>query len=252
MKLSVCIPTFFRQMPLEKAVEQLSALGYEYAEFWGMPKDTDIDAVCEACKKHGVTLVAMCPDKFNLTDASFHGEYIESLEIACKRAKKLGITRLISQVGNDTGESREIQHGNIVAGLKRAVPVLEKYGITLVIEPLNTLVDHKGYYLVTSEEGFDIVREVDSDNVKLLFDIYHQQVSEGNVISNVINNLDLIGHLHSAGNPGRHELWMGELNYEAIFEAIDNAGYNGFCALEYKPTLEPVESLSECKKRYMK
>ena len=252
MKLSVCLPLFFKNMPLEKAVEQLSHLGYEYAEFWAMPKDTNIDAVCEACKKYGVTLVAMCPDKFTLTDSSLHDEYMESLEIACKRAKKLGITRLITQVGNDTGKSREIQHSNIVTGIKRAVPILEKYGITLVIEPLNTLVDHKGYYLVTSDEGFDIVREVNSDNVKLLFDIYHQQVSEGNVISNVINNLDLIGHLHAAGNPGRHELWQGELNYSGIFEAIDNAGYDGFCALEYKPTLEPIESLLECKKRYMK
>ena len=130
------------------------------------------------------------------------------------------------------------------------MPILEKYGIMLVIEPLNTLVDHKGYYLVTSDEGFDIIREVDSDNVKLLFDIYHQQVSEGNVISNMVNNLDLIGHLHSAGCPGRHELWQGELNYGQIFEAIDNAGYNGFCALEYKPTLDPIDSLTECKKRY--
>ena len=250
MKLSVCLPMFFKKTPLDIAVREVSKLGYKYAEFWGFPKDTDIDALCSACKECGVTLTAMCPDKFVLTDDSMHDEYIQSLEIACERAKKLGIKRIITQVGADTGKDRKIQHANIVKGLLRAVPILEKYDIILVVEPLNTLVDHKGYYLVNSCEGFEIIREVNSDNVKLLFDIYHQQVSEGNVISNVVNNLDLIGHLHSAGCPGRHELWQGELNYEQIFKAIDEAGYNGTCALEYKPTIDPIDSLVECKKRY--
>lgn len=252
MKLSVCLPMFFKNIPLEEAIRQTHKLGFKYAEFWGLPKNTDLDAVKTACDECGVTLVAMCPDKFTLTDDALHDEYIVFLEKACENAKKLGIKRLISQVGADTGKERQIQHANIVKGLIRAVPILEKYEITLVIEPLNTLVDHKGYYLVSSEEGFDIIREVGSDNVKLLFDIYHQQVSEGNVISNIVNNLDLIGHLHSAGCPGRHELWQGELNYEQIFKAADDAGYNGVCALEYKPTLEPEQSLLECKKRYMK
>lgn len=243
MKLSVCLPMFFKKMPLDEAIRGAAAVGFDAAELWSLPKDTDIDAAATACKECGVTLVAMCPDKFNMTDASLHNEYLDSLEIACKNAVKLGIKKLITQVGPDTGASRETQHSNIVSCLKASAPILEKYGITLVIEPLNTLVDHKGYYLVSSEEGFDIIREVNSNNVKLLFDIYHQQVSEGNVISNVVQNLPLIGHLHAAGCPGRHELWLGELNYKEIFRAIDDAGYNGYCALEYKPTVDPVESL---------
>lgn len=247
MKLSVCIPMFFKNIPISEAIPQIAALGYSYAEFWGLPKDTDIDAVCDACKKHGVTLVAMCPDKHKMTDSEYHNEYLESLEAACKNAVAMGIKRIITQVGPDTGAARKIQHANIVDCLKRSVPILEKYGITLVVEPLNTLVDHKGYYLVTSAEGFDIIRKVSSDNVKLLFDIYHQQVSEGNVISNIVENLDLIGHLHAAGCPGRHELDTGELNYKEIFRAIDNTGYNGCCALEYKPLTDPKESLVNSK-----
>lgn len=245
MKLSVCIPMFFKRTPLHEAVKSVAELGYSAAELWSLPKDTDLDAVCDAYKKYGVTLVAMCPDKFNMTDSSLHGEYIEALEAACKNANKLGIKKLITQVGPDTGAPRETQHNNIVDCLKMAVPILEKYGITLVVEPLNTLVDHKGYYLVSSAEGFNIIREVSSENVKLLFDIYHQQVSEGNIISNIVENLELIGHLHAAGCPGRHELTLGELNYKEIFKAIDEAGYDGYCALEYKPTLDPTESLKK-------
>ena len=171
MKLSVCIPMFFKNTPIAEAIPQIAELGYSYAEFWGLPKDTDIDAVCDACKKYGVTLVAICPDKHKMTDSEYHNEYLESLEAACKNAVAMGIKRIITQVGPDTGAARKIQHANIVDCLKRSVPILEKYGITLVVEPLNTLVDHKGYYLVTSAEGFDIIREVASDNVKLLFDI---------------------------------------------------------------------------------
>lgn len=247
MKLSVCIPMFFKKTPIAEAIPEIAALGYSAAEFWALPADTDITAVCDACKKHGVTLVAMCPDKFKMTDSAYHNDYLESLETACKNAVALGIKRLISQVGPDTGDAREIQHANIVDCLKKSVPILEKYGLTLVIEPLNTLVDHKGYYLVRSDEAFDIIREVGSKNVRLLFDIYHQQVSEGNVISNIVENLDLIGHLHSAGCPGRHELDNGELNYKEIFKAIDNAGYDGYCALEYKPLIDPKESLINTK-----
>ena len=118
-------------------------------------------------------------------------------------------------------------------------------------EPLNVLVDHMGYYLVTSSEAFDIVREADCDFVKIVFDIYHQQISEGNIIPNIVNNLDLIAHLHCAGHPGRHELQYGENDYKVIFDAVDKAGYKGFCGLEYGPLLPPEESLETFRKIYM-
>lgn len=250
MKLSVCLPMFFKKTPLDVAIRSAFSLGYNAAELWSLPKDVDVDAVAAACNECSFTLVAFCPDKFNMTDSALHGEYLESLEKACITANKLNVKRLITQVGPDTGAPRETQHNNIVSCLKLADPILKKYGVTLVVEPLNTIVDHKGYYLVHSAEGFDIIREVNSDNVKLLFDIYHQQISEGNVISNVVENLNLIGHLHCAGNPGRNEPWLGELNYNGIFKAIDEAGYTGYCALEYKPTLDPKESLLKCKELY--
>ncbi|MFR8975941.1 MAG: TIM barrel protein, partial [Eubacteriales bacterium] len=139
-----------------------------------------------------------------------------------------------------------------VAALKEAKPILERYGVTIMIEPLNTLVNHPGYYLWSAVEGFEIVREADHPLVKVVYDIYHQQVMEGNIIPNITNNLDCIAHLHSAGHPGRHELQYGESDYNVIFRAVDEAGYKGCCGLEYQPLLPAEESLNEFKRIYLK
>ena len=160
------------------------------------------------------------------------------------------VQKLITQVGQDTGEPREKQHASIVAGLTAGIPILEEYGVTIMIEPLNTYVNHKGYYLWSSAEAFDIIREVDHPQVKMVFDIYHQQIMEGNIIPSVVNNLDLIAHLHSAGHPGRHELQNGENDYKFIFNKIDEAGYTGCCGLEYSPLMDPIESLKIAKELY--
>lgn len=128
---------------------------------------------------------------------------------------------------------------------------MEDNGLTLIVEPLNTLINHKDAYLWSSAEGFEIIREVDSPQVKLLYDIYHQQVMEGNIINNVVNNLDCIAHLHAAGLPGRNDLQFGENDYKVIFAKIDAAGYTGACALEYRPLMDPVESLKEFRRIYL-
>jgi hydroxypyruvate isomerase len=138
-------------------------------------------------------------------------------------------------VGSDTGVMRVVQHRSLAAGLRAAAPLLEESDITLVIEPLNGRVNHVGTFLESSDEGFELVEEAGSKNVKLLFDIYHQQITEGDIISRVTANISRIGHLHAAGCPGRHELFTGELDYRNIFRAIDEAGYSGLTGLEYFP-----------------
>ena len=189
-------------------------------------------------------MLSMCTTEFCLTDPARRGLWLDGIAESCEAARALGVKRLISQVGPDTGAGREAQHRSIVDGLRAGAGVLESAGVTVMIEPLNTKVDHPGYYLTSSSEAFDIVREVGSPNVKIVFDIYHQQVSEGNIIPNVTENLDCIAHLHAAGHPGRHELQFGENDYRNIFAAIDRAGYDGACGLEYRPLLAPDESLA--------
>ena len=249
MKLCVPLPCFFSRLPFDAAVEKTAALGYGYVEIYDW-KQLNLNAAARVLEKSGVTLLSMCTSEFRLTDPDCRERWLNGLRESCETAAALGVKKLITQVGPDTGAPREAQRRSVVDGLKAGAEILENAGVTVMIEPLNTKVDHPGYYLTSSAEAFGIVRAVGSPNVKVVFDIYHQQISEGNIIPNVTENLDCIAHLHAAGHPGRHELQSGENDYRNIFAAIDRAGYTGACGLEYTPLLDPAESLTEARKLF--
>lgn len=249
MKLCVPIPCFFPQLPFERAIETVAALGFRFAEIYGW-KQLDLTAAAKALAGSGVTLLSMCTTEFRLTDPACRGLWVEGLRESCEAARLLGVKKLITQVGPDTGADRAEQHRSVAEGLKAGAEILERAGVTVMIEPLNTKVDHPGYYLTSSAEAFDIVREVGSPRVKVVFDIYHQQISEGNILPNITENLDCIAHLHAAGHPGRHELQSGENDYRNIFAAVDRAGYEGACGLEYTPLADPAESLAAARAFY--
>jgi hydroxypyruvate isomerase len=161
-------------------------------------------------------------------------------------AKKVGCRQIIAQVGNELKDvPRAQQHANCVEAFRAAAPLCEDAGVTLSIETLNVLVDHKGYYLATSEEGFRMVDAVASPRVRLLFDIYHQQITEGNLIANITSNLGKISHFHVADVPGRHQPGTGEINYANVFRAIAAKGYTGFLGLEFWPTVDPTQAVRE-------
>ncbi|MBR6789285.1 MAG: TIM barrel protein [Oscillospiraceae bacterium] len=250
MRYCVPVPCFFGKEDFCEAIRKIGALGFDCAETYGW-KNLDLDAVRAACEESGVELLSMCTTEFNMTGAGSQEKWLAGLRESCAAAKKVGASRLITQVGPDTGEDRALQHARIVETLRAAKPILEESGIIIMIEPLNTYVNHPGYYLWSSKEAFDIIREVDHPLVKVVYDIYHQQIMEGNIIPSVTGNLDCIAHLHSAGHPGRHELQFGENDYHVIFDAIDKSGYTGACGLEYMPTMDPVESLKEFRRIYM-
>ncbi len=249
MKLCVPIPCFFPDIDFCEAIRRIGELGYDTAETYDW-KGIDLKKAREACEKYGVTLLSMCTTEFRMTSPEHRELWLAGLKESCEAAQLLGVKKLITQVGQDTGAPRADQHASIVAALNAAKPILEASGVTIMIEPLNTYVDHAGYYLWSAVEGFEIVREVNHPLVKVVYDIYHQQIMEGNIIPNITNNLDCIAHLHSAGHPGRHELQLGESDYKVIFAAVDKAGYNGYCGLEYFPTTDPMESLKLSKEIY--
>ena len=249
MRLCVPVPCFFGKMDFCDALHQIGRLGFDCAETYNW-KNLDLDKVRAAVEESGVELISMCTSEFRMTSPEHRQLWLDGLKESCAAAKKVGASRLITQVGPDTGAPREEQHAAIVETLRQARPILEDSGIIIMLEPLNVLVNHPGYYLTTAGEGFDIIREVDHPLVKIVYDIYHQQITEGNIIPSITKNLDCIAHLHGAGHPGRNEMWFGESDYKVILDAAEKAGYTGAIGLEYRPLLDPVESLLEAKKRY--
>lgn len=246
MKYSVCASAVLRHLTLPEAVERIHALGFEAYEFWGWQGE-NLDAIAEAQRRTGISLVGICTTKFVLNDPAQREDYILGIRESIEAAKSLNCRRLITQVGQAIdGVPRTVQYDSIVEGLKACAPILEDAGMELVVEPLNTIYDHKGYYLDRSDEAFRMIREVGSSNVKVLFDVYHQQITEGNLIENMRNNVGLIGHIHIAGVPGRHEILSGsEVHYPAILAALKEAGYQGAVGLEYFPLNDPEEGLKE-------
>ncbi|MBR4235712.1 MAG: TIM barrel protein [Clostridia bacterium] len=244
MKYSVCASAVYAGVPLAEAIPRIKDAGYEAYEFWSW-WDQELDAVDAARKQAGLKTAAMCTRFAALNDPSKRDMYIEGLIASIDTAKRLDCPVLISQVGHEIPKmTRQEQHKSIVEGLRACAPILKKAGITLAIEPLNTLVNHKGYYLYRSDEGFDILHEVSSPNVRLLFDVYHQQIMEGNIVQNLTRNVRDIAHVHIAGNPGRHEPYENsELDYSTVLKALKAAGYEGYVGLEYLPLRDPDESL---------
>ena len=162
-----------------------------------------------------------------------HDKTVKMFESHVELAKRLNCKRLVGLTGNlRTDIAVEQQTEHIVQCLKRLAPIAVDNDVIIVMEMLNTLVDHEGFFLTRTDQAVAILKEVACPNIKLLFDIYHQQITEGNVIRNIRENIEYIGHFHVADNPGRKEPGTGELNYTNIFNAIKETGYNGFVALE--------------------
>lgn len=245
LRPSVCIDAVFGDLPPSESLTSVREAGIEAFEFWGW-WDKDLDALEAARDQCGLAISACCTKFISLVDPDFRSDYLHGLRESIDAAKRLRCPTLISQVGDfRPGISRQQQHASLVDGLREAAPMLETAGVTLVIEPLNELIDHPGYYLVRSGEAFDIIAEVNSPRVKIVYDIYHQQISEGQLIANITANIDKIAHFHAAGNPGRNELTKGELHYPSIFEAIAETQYDGYVGLEYWPKQDPVVGLKE-------
>lgn len=244
-KPSVCIDAVLEKMPLDQALELVARAGYGAFEFWRW-WDKDLDLLCRTRDKFDLKIAACCTKFVSLVDPNTRHLYLKGLAESLAAADVLDCPVLISQVGDfRVGIAREEQHACLVQGLQAAAQLLTNANITLAIEPLNVLVDHAGYYLIRSDEAFQIVEEVNSPNVKVTFDLYHQQISEGHLIHNAVSNVDKIAHFHAAGNPGRHELTRGEIHYPAIFEAIRNTTYDGYVGLEYWPLDTPESGLLE-------
>lgn len=244
MYYSACIPAIFGGQPIPQALAHVRAAGLRHYEFWGWNPE-QIEEFSAAQAAHGLTPVAMCTTFHDLTDPNGRENYLAGLRETIPVCRKLGCKTIISQVGPELAHlSRQEQHESIVAGLRAAASLMEEAGMTLVFEPLNTRIDHVGYYLWSADEAFQIVDEVGSPNVKVLIDLYHHYVMDDLDISKIVANIHKIGHFHMAGYPGRHEpLIDSEVDYASILSSIRQSGYQGAMGLEYFPVHPAEEGL---------
>jgi hydroxypyruvate isomerase len=175
-----------------------------------------------------------------------HPMLIGELETALPIAKASGVPNLIAMFGNRQGRADSALIPAAIEGLKKIAPLAEEQGVNICVELLNSKVDHPDYAGDHTAFGAEVMKGVGSPRVKLLYDIYHMQIMEGDVIRTIRQNHDLIGHYHTGGVPGRHELdGTQELNWRAVMTGIADTGFGGFVAHEFVPTRDPLTSLRE-------
>ncbi|MBC9987982.1 hydroxypyruvate isomerase [Haloferax sp. AS1] len=228
--------------PYPERIRRAGATGVEAVEFWDW-REKDLPALEAAAADAGVDIVS-CTAGGVLTDPEAAKEAVETVRESIDAASDIGCPTLILTTGPDQDKySRRAQRETVVKILSAVAPVAEEADVTLALEPLNTAVDHPGYFLTTTAEGFSIVDDVDSSHVKLLYDVYHQQVTEGNIIATLTDRIDDIGHIHVADVPGRREPGTGEINFDNVLSAINDAGYDGYIGCEFRPSGDPDDAV---------
>ncbi len=232
----------FSKMDLDALCVEAKKIGIKAIDLVG-PKDWPV------LKKHGLDS-AMCNGaEINLVDGwndpAFHATLIKNYSEMIPMMATAGYTNLICFSGNRRGKDDETGWKNCVEGLKQVLPLAEKHKVILVMELLNSKVNHKDYQCDRTPWGVELAKRLGSENFKLLYDIYHMQIDEGDVIHTIRENHQYIAHYHTAGVPGRNEIDDSqELYYPAIMRAIHETGFKGYVAQEFIPLREDkIESL---------
>lgn len=253
IEFDVCLEPIFPNLPYDERIRKIADAGFEKAEFWfhdstcgeigEQPKD--VITLRKVCRDTGVSINNVV---VNSPDGSIGGSPVKKSDISIYLgrlvevmgfARLIGCNKAITCAGNEEpGTTRTQMRSNLEKALAQAAEIAERQDFMLLLEPLNISVDHPGYFLQSSYEAGEIIRDIGSPNFKLLYDIYHMQIMEGNIMNNIERNMDIIGHFHAAGVPGRGEVFDGELNYAFIIKQIKTLDYNGSFGLEYFPKMQ--------------
>jgi hydroxypyruvate isomerase len=241
IKQSVC-RWCYGKIPLEKLAQEAKRMGYQSIELLTPNEVPTVKAAGLTC----AVLSGACtiPDGFNRKESHerLEKQAREHIEFAASN----DLPNVIIFSGNRRGMSDEEGLANCAESLKRLVGFAEQKKVTLIMELLNSKVDHGDYMCDHTAWGVELAKNVGSPRFKLLYDIYHMQIMEGDVIRTIRDNKDYIGHYHTGGNPGRHEIDENqELTYPAIVKAIIDTGYDGYLGQEYIPERDPLASLEQ-------
>ncbi len=249
-KFSVMLWALEKQAPFERCIEMVAAAGYNGVELVGEFQKWSADETQRLMARiHSLGLVV---DSMSGVRAGFSVPadselFMTQLAAQIEAAKHLQCPQIILLSGKRVdGLSLEVQKQTSIENLKRAAELVSKENIQIVIEPIDAL-ENPTIYLTTVTGGFEMVRQIGSPNVKVLYDFYHEQRGYGNLIEKLEGNIDLIGLVHIADVPGRHEPGTGEVDYRNVYRKLAELGYNKFIAMEFYPTGDPVDLLKKAR-----
>jgi hydroxypyruvate isomerase len=240
IRQSVC-QWCYRQMSIDQLAQSAASIGLQGVDLL-QPDDYEIP------RRYGLVCTMGYAGGGEINKALNRTENHAAIEQAFRanlpRAARAGVANVITFSGNRAGLSDDEGTRNTIAGLNRVKKIAEDHGVTICLELLNSKRDHHDYMCDHTAWGVRVAQEVNSPNVKLLYDIYHMQIMEGDLIETIRSNIQWIGHFHTGGVPGRHELnGTQEIQWDAVMRAIADSGFRGYVAHEFIPTADPLASL---------
>ena len=254
-KLSVMLWTVFRGEPLPQRLEKVAEAGYRAVEFvdefkgWGA---SDFAALRKKKNELGIEIDATCGAWPTLADSNNREKFLSELSAFIPTMHELETKKMVMQTGNAVpGISREAMHANCIETLKQAGDLAAQNNIELLVENIDPEENPK-YFLTSCAEGFEIVRAVGNPHVKFLCDFFHEQIAEGNLIAKLPKNMDILGLVHVADVPGRHEPGSGEIYFPNIYRKLAELNYSRYIAMEFLPLGEPVAALREAREMAMR
>ena len=238
-KFAVNIEMWWRKLPFLERIKNTAALGFPAVEFWPW-KNKDIDAVAKLSRDLNVTIAQFTAWGFRpgLNETKNHKNFVQDIKDGCKVAHTLKCKMMTVVGGNDVkGMTQEEMHANIIKGLKLAAPIAEHNDVMLILEPMNIRVDHKGHCLYGSAPAIRICEEVGSSHVKINWDLYHMQITEGDLCGHMREGFQSkqLGYLQLADHPGRNEPGTGEVHYNRVLKEAKTFGFDYYVGLECRP-----------------
>ncbi|MBM3783484.1 MAG: TIM barrel protein [Acidobacteria bacterium] len=264
LKLSVRVEAVLPGHPLERQIEMVADAGYQGYEFgdWRAAGARQITALARRRNVACVCLVGnkgVNPAGMGLCDPAERDGFLAEIKASTEAAQRFETSMMVVLSGFRVKHlSRQQQHDSIVEGLKRAAGIVAPRNITMIVEVINTLApieplnpkgnNHADYYLDRTSEAFEIFRKTGSPHVRLLYDLYHVQIMEGNLIETFRAHQNEIAHIHIGDVPGRHEPGTGEIHHPNVFRALRDARYTGYVGMEYVASKDPMRTLRDVHK----
>ncbi len=253
MKVCANLETLYTEVPFIERFAKAKADGFESVEFWDY-RDKDLDAVKEAAEKAGIVISGFNGDAdYSLVDPSHKEKYLEELRKSIAAAKKIGAlsvtihSNALGDGGVVVNHYKELSHTvklcSMFDTLKESAKIAEEEDLNLNLEGLNILTDHVGNFLETTQMAAEVVRLVGSKKLNVLYDAYHMQLNEGKICDTLSEFIDVIGHVHIADAPGRHEPGTGEINYKNVMKHLESLGYKGRVGCELFPKTDTATAV---------